>query len=264
MRLARAVNSLLALGGLQLNRVTAEKQLKSVPETAGKLVELTGPSGVGKTHLYDSIHSRLKSEWQSRQTATSHAQRTGFSFEISKQSSNIAEVLLKKKYENILLHDIPLWRKVRLYDFCAKEMATDIVARERILPSCGVFSDDGITHNFSREIIQIYEENSGFSSEAIVGFFRGRSVIFLDADESLILKNLEKRNTISSVKALNNWLAHMSRQDVVAMIRRTKENRKKLSNIISSFDVPILQLDAKNDIEFNQKQILGFIARDRG
>ncbi|MCG6656350.1 hypothetical protein HOP52_00970 [Halomonas campisalis] len=260
MSLVEKVNNFLTLGGIQIHRVPTMKDLgKNVPSTAGKLVELIGPSGVGKTHLYRTLFPKIKRDWHSRSGARAYSKRQGSFTQCNVDNNPIVEVLLKWKSGNIWCRDIPLWRKVRLYDFFVQEMAADVIAKEKLLASCGMFSDEGVTHNFTRELLQWYEMRHEDNVDALSSFLHRRLIILVDAPEDYIMSNLKRRNSEKSSGAQNDWLSYMSEREAFEMISRSKQIKKRWIAVVTSLGVPTLTLEASDGLVANEQRVFDFL-----
>ncbi|WP_444677810.1 hypothetical protein [Halomonas sp. E19] len=158
MGLAKQLNGLLAPVGWQLRRIPDRVPLGKKYVSAGHLVELIGPSGVGKSHLYAQLPASLKSGWLSRRCVRNHVRHSEVPFDdVASPDNELMETLLRWKHENLWAEEISLGRKVKLTDFFTYEMAADAYARLHCLLSCGVLSDEGITHNFTHELLTWYD-----------------------------------------------------------------------------------------------------------
>jgi hypothetical protein len=167
--------------------------------------------------------------------------------------------LLRWKYEEVFSRRFSVSHKVWLYDYFVKVMATDVVARHRLLPECGVFSDGGTTHNFTEELLRWHGQNYYQNNQALNRFLGERSIILLDAPEEYILENLHRRHLERRSRQKNDWLAHMSSHDVMNMIRRARNSKLRWVDELKNLGRPTLTLNASEDFSLNQRKLANFL-----
>lgn len=262
MQLTSLLNKLLLTNGVQLSKVpkdlTADKRQRP---SVGHVVELIGPSGVGKTYFYNYLRPVLEEGWFFRNEVKKISNYKGSSFSLLQEHDALfIEALLKKKHENVFSGKGALQRKVSLYDFFIREISADVYSRHTKLAR-GLFSDEGVTHNFSREILWYHEQlNEGVEKnqhDALQRFFDNRSVILYDAPTAQIIKNLKKRSS-QKPGAANDWFHYAGEQEVTEFIERSKASKRKILSALQQYGVAVLALDATKDIDGNKEKVLEF------
>jgi hypothetical protein len=264
MTASKHVNKLLSVFGLHLRRLPKSPDIPQDLErsTRGHLVELIGPSGVGKSHFHDQLLPEIAQQWLTRRQIRHLMKGSKPFIELESADSDLINSLLVEKRRNIWALDLPVWRKVEMFDFVVRELALDIYARARIVPTAGLFSDEGITHNFTMELIRWHEECDGsdpFCKKALHRFLQGRSVIMLDADDDTILENLKRRHAELQGKQQNDSLALWTEQTVLERIRLARQMARRWLELAPSLGVPVLMVDLDQGPEAGKQKILQFL-----
>ena len=262
MQLTSLLNKLLLTNGVQISKVpkdlTADKRQRP---SVGHVIELIGPSGVGKTYFYNYLRFELEGNWFFRNEVKRVSNYKGSSFSLlQEQDALFIECLLKKKHENVFSGKGALQRKVSLYDFFIKEISADVYFRHTTLAR-GLFSDEGVTHNFSREILWYHEQlNEGVEKkqhDVLQRFFDNRSVILYEAPTTQIIKNLKTRSS-QKPGAANDWFHYAGEKEVTEFIERSKASKRKVLAVLQQYGVDVLTLDATKDLDSNKEKVLEF------
>jgi hypothetical protein len=264
MTASRQVNRLLSAFGLQLRRLPRPPELSKDMEraTRGHLVELIGPTGVGKTHFHAHLFPEIEHQWLSRRQIKPLMDEQQPFIELNGASSLLIDNLLAQKKRSIWALDLPVWRKVELVHVIMREMALDIRARTRVVPVAGVFSDEGITHNFKNELLHWHEEcgeNDPSCEEALREFLHGRSIIMLDADDETILRNLKRRHAELRGKQQNDLLAYWTEARI---LNRTRPDRRAAQNwlkLATSYGANTLMVDLREGLDAGKQKVLRFL-----
>ncbi len=263
MGLAKKLNGLLVPVGWQLQRVPDRVPLGKTHASAGHLVELIGPSGVGKSHLYAQLPASLKAGWLSRRCVRNHVRHSEVPFDdVARPDNELMETLLRWKHENLWAEGISLGRKVKLTDFFTYEMAADAYARQHCLPSCGVLSDEGITHNFTQELLTWYDTRAKHDAgelEQLRFFLQERSIILLDAPEEFIMTNLRRRHVDQQGRVMNDRLAHRQEREIIEGTIALRALKRRWIDVAQALGVAVLTLDASQDAALNVRQVEGFL-----
>nr|WP_163503661.1 hypothetical protein [Halomonas socia] len=262
MQLTSLLNKLLLTNGVQLSKVpkdlTADKRQRP---SVGHVVELIGPSGVGKTYFYNYLRSELEGNWFFRNEVKRISNYKGSSFSLLKeQDALLIESFLNKKYDNIFSGKEALQRKISLYEFFLKEMAADVYFRHTKLAR-GLFSEDGITHNFSKEILwyheKLHEGDEKKQHDVLQRFFDNRSVILYEAPTTQIIKNLKIRSS-QEPGAGNDWFHYAGEKEVIDFIESSQASKRKVLSVLQQYGIDVLTLDATKDLDINKKKVFEF------
>ena len=264
VRISKPVNGLLSVLGLQLRRLPKSPDLPQGLEraTRGHLVEMIGPTGVGKSHFHDQLLPETGKQWLSRREIKLLMEGQRPFIELDGVSSVLVDDLLAQKQRSIWALDIKVWRKVALLEVFTREMALDIHARARVVPVAGLFSDEGITHNFTTELLRWYEErdrNDPFWKEALRSFMQGRSIILLDADDDTILRNLKRRHSELQGKQQNDLLAYWTEEKTLKKIRHSRCAARNWLELAASLGVNTLKVDLRQGLGAGKEKVLSFL-----
>lgn len=264
MPLSISINRLLTPVGLRLERIPSPLPLTQAPaRSAGHQIELIGSTGVGKSYLYMSLATQLKGSWISRYQLRKHADHERELFkELENKDSTLLKYLLSKKHEAIYNKNIPLWRKYKLYKYQVRILGADAFARECCLPTLGAFLDEGVQHNFTRELIDWhihYAIHNRDDMQRLENFMKGRSLIFMDASVEHIMSNLKKRHLNVMGKEHNDWFAWMRESEVMKKIIDKKEINLLWLEVAASLGVPTIKIDAAEDVSVNKDKVLDFL-----
>ncbi|HSP31066.1 MAG TPA: hypothetical protein VLO13_03520 [Halomonas sp.] len=267
MKMTARINQLLAPMGVRLQRIPESPTLSQAPSrTAGHHVELIGPSGVGKSYFYAQLSLQLTADWLSRMQISQISQysihrRDSFK-ELEGKDSTLVEYLLRMKHEFIWNQDMPLYHKHWIYTYFAKQMGNDGFARDLCLPTRSVFLDEGVQHIFTRELLtwhSLRATNSAEDMQRLKDYMKGRSLILLDASVEHIMGNLKKRHAQSQGQQLNDWLAFMSEEDILANIRYEKASKKRWARVAKALGAATLELDASEELSANERKVAKFL-----
>jgi hypothetical protein len=226
----------------------------------GHLVELIGPTGVGKTHFYAHLLPEIGDQWLSRrQVRPLMKDRDPFA-ELDGPVAALVENLLAWKQEYIWALDMPLWRKVALLQYVLRETALDIHARASVIPVAGMIADTGITHNFAAELLRWHEQCADPSgTEALRAFLRGRSIILLDADADTILNNLRRRDVSGQAKQNNALLAYWTEEEVLEKSRHDRDTARTWLALAASLGVPTMVVDLGQGLDAGKEKVRRFL-----
>jgi len=103
-------------------------------------------------------------------------------------------------------------------------MEEDVYFKNSKLPK-GYFSEDGITHLFTDELLDFINSSNHNEKDACLSeFFNLRSYIFLTASEDYIMHNLKIRSRKHKNRA-DDWYTHFGRENIYDFVKNTQ--RKK-------------------------------------
>jgi hypothetical protein len=232
--------------------------------TADFTISFIGPLGVGKTSYFKKISNTYKNDWffakDLRKIYKSLQLKDNF-FKLADQDHHEHyELLLNKKYKNIIRKNFSFPLKVSLYDFFKRELEKDIFLRNHSFPK-GLFTDDGVIHNFTSEIVEIYKERDKYkgSDSFFKDFFRNRAFIHLTSSNENIVQNLKKRS-IKTPYAGNDVYSVYGNENIFDYVDQSKEEISKLLEIAKSFDAKVITLDNEENFSENNLKIKKFVS----
>lgn len=249
----RKIRSVLRSVGYDIRKVPRIQ--KDNPNwSKGYIIEFIGPSGVGKTTLYNSLIDRYKNDWytrdQVRQAVEMHPRATD---NLGEELEQVYSMLIKDKTINIFKQEDQLSRKSYLLQFTFGEMKLDILAKSGMLNK-GLFSDDGITHNFGSEFINYHsslkDKKTIVIRKGLEEFFRHRGIILITASPDFIKRNLIKRNQELESKgrddALNNYYRIIGEEGLDKHHSEVIKKKEKMIEIAEIYGGKVLKINVED------------------
>ncbi len=233
--------------------------LETTP-SSGLIVEFLGASGVGKTTFFSAVISDYEQNWLSRtQLKNSGTVKAKAPILLMDDlSQQVYGKLLKMKFDNIMKMDcFNLERKIALFQFMLDEIRTDALIKLNPLPM-GLLSDDGLTHNFSREVIGLYENGDEHATAYLTWLFSKRALVLLNASPGFVLKNLIKRNS-EHPQALNNWYSNIGQSDINDFVEKGLKTKEKLISIAKKFGSKTISINLEEEENMNRAKLKEFI-----
>ena len=224
--------------GYELHRnSTAQNEYIKTNEAKNTIIELIGPSGIGKTTLQKMVSKSLNCRWNlSYPNSTKHIGRD------SKQLDELYRIILFRKLVSLYEHEKDIDRYTEISSFFIKRIQQDRVLKmSGFLDKGGYFLDDGICHNFTSEIIQIIENNE-VDNAILNKFFVNRNIIVLEAPINRIVDNLRKRQ-LKNKGALNDWLSVYGEHGIKEFIQHLINNIRKLEDYACQFGCSVYTID---------------------
>lgn len=141
---------MLAELGFAVSRVQSGARSLAAAEThtKGWLVELVGPSGVGKTTLWAQVAPQLKTDW----FFEAHAKGLAGQLEEDPGSATYIKRLLAARLEDLAQVDHPLERVALIGQRACEVARLGLVSKTPGLPR-GFIMDDGLLHFFAAQVI---------------------------------------------------------------------------------------------------------------
>jgi len=214
--------------------------------SGGKIIEFIGPSGVGKSTLYELTKNNLSSVWNSSQKINKYqlistdGKLIDTHWEIFKNKLNFIDSLKTNSIE-----------KLKLVGYFNTVLLNNIKLMQ-IQDEFGFFLEEGICHNFSRELLAL-------NNEELLSVIRNRCLIcVLPKDSMTVVNQLRKR-----AKDGGHTVFHHTGLDDEELNELSKDSTQifiKFLDCIQKFKIPICQLYAEDGLEINSKKIIEFEA----
>lgn len=155
---------------------------RNLKMTKGRCIEFIGPSGVGKTTLLNQVWHRTAGDWHSRKDiAGARIDRTPDLIE-----SPIHWRLLLEKSRWVDSSSLSSMQKLKLMQYFTKILVNDVVMREMGW-SKGFLLDEGLCHNFSRQIAALGETD-------FAHIMSGRALVFVtQRDDLTVARQIQER-----------------------------------------------------------------------
>lgn len=212
----------------------------------GKIIEFIGPSGAGKSLLYNATKNSLSAVWGNLKTLNK------FQNDIfDEQLAAIHWQLFKYKLTKVDSINSDGLVKLKLMEYF-KEVLSDNLRVLQLENEAGVFLEEGLCHNFSKELLSLNKED-------LLKILGNRYLVCLfPKDPKVIVNQIRKRtseggHTVFHHNGLNdNALEELTK---IAII-----NFRELIIRLKEYDIPICQLYVEDGIELNSKKIIEFEA----
>lgn len=213
-----------------------------------KIIEIIGPSGVGKTYFLKKIEASIKqaSNWHS-QTAL--------------QNINFYEVQ-QKDFANILINLVEKYLAHTESEYNRKILSflTLRIYQDRFLnqeSNQKIILDDGIVHNLTAILLK--QENQILAKR----LFSERNFILLESNTEKILQNYYNRNN-ESPSNLNNW-CRIYNNDLCTLKNKIKQDSKNSSNLASLAEkcgATVLKIDLALNFQSNLTKVIELMSNN--
>lgn len=224
------------------------------PKTKGHSIEFIGPSGVGKSTLFEEIKNRTAGEWYFREKlpglTLKHNQDMmdgGLHWKVLfAKSVNLEERLLNgfrkaklmRYFSEVILHDLHL-----IYG----------------LSDRGFLLEEGICHNFSKELNDLPDDD-------FKKIMAGRALVYLKPkNSSIVVKRIRER-----AKNGGHIVTHhigLTDNQLREIAETNMTNFDTLTSRAQAIGIPVCTVYAEDDINQSAKTLLDFerrLIRDEG
>ncbi|MGB1308626.1 MAG: hypothetical protein ACPG6B_06930 [Oceanihabitans sp.] len=210
----------------------------------GRIVEFIGPSGIGKTTLYNTIIKELTSNWINAKNFKEHEYGTA-----NEELFAIHWKLLKYKLERVDSFNLGSLEKINLVQYF-KQVLLENIKMINVKGKSGYLLEEGLCHNFSIELLNLNEKEL----KAVLG---NRYIIsVLPKDTKTVVNQIRKRtveggHTVAHHKNLND-------EELEEYCKISTKAFEKFTNHIQKFNFPLCTLYVEDGIEFNSNKIIDF------
>jgi energy-coupling factor transporter ATP-binding protein EcfA2 len=191
-------------------------------KTRNTIIELIGPSGIGKTTLLKMVSKHLRYPWNLSYTTDKR--------KISKASKKLDDLyhkILFRKISSLYEQEKEVDRFAKLSAFFIKRMLEDRHLKySEILDNGGWFLDDGFCHSFTAEILQLLG-NKECDDEAFMFLFENRNFILLNAPVDRIVDNLKNRQ-LNNKESGNDYMTYYGDEGIEMFLQESIKNKRKL------------------------------------
>jgi ABC-type dipeptide/oligopeptide/nickel transport system ATPase subunit len=244
---ASLAKNMLRWFGLSLQkrrRTPLEFQPLSVSSTQGKIIELLGAQGVGKTTLSNAIYSHLKSRWLFRHHVDFLPQKQPKAIAIG----HLHRKIYFSKIKRIEATSPEPYRSLRL----ARQMSAVIYESLTISTSKfprGFILDEGLFKNFPEEILELDLHES-------LPLWEPRILIHLRArNPDLVVQRYQER---AKQRARGSFQHSISQDDIIKRVEESNRLYGLLIERAKEAQIPTITLYAEDDLRNLIKTILEF------
>lgn len=222
------------------------EESKKCNYSRGKIMEYIGPSGVGKTTLYNLTKNNLSWEWSNLQIGSDNQEDS-----IDERLLEIHREILKKKndYVDVLKCDINQKLKLKVY---FNQVLLNNIHVSNSNQKSGFLLEEGICHNFSNELQSLKEKDLEY-------IIKNRILICVLPHDSLTVVSQIRKRT----KGGGHTVYHHEGLDDEELNKLTIDSTNNFNNFLSSiqkFNIPVCKLYIEDGIELNCKKIIEFEA----
>lgn len=223
--------------------VKPEIEVKKNSST-GKIIEFIGPSGVGKSTLYNETKNSLSSVWRNSKSLNKFKGNT-----TDEQLAEIHWKLFKSKISNVDSINTDGLVKLSLMEHFQKMLSDNlkIIQQEN---EVGIFLEEGLCHSFSRELIVL-------TNAELINVLGNRFLIYVSPkDPNIVVRQIRKRAMEGGHTVYHH--VGLDDQDLNRITKDSIDNFNKLTNHIEKLNVPVCRLFVEDGIEINSNRIIEF------
>jgi len=252
--LKRTIHSLLKKLGYRLVKISGKKArsvvvAKDDEDTPSNInvfvMEFMGPTGVGKTTLVERIKNQTAAEWYYRENLSSltPTERDGV------LSGGLHWEILFDRFLRLDGRNLDGYLKTKMMRYLAQVMLHDLHLQNGV-PDKGFLLDEGICHNFSKELNALPENE--FNK-----IMAGRALVYLaPKNPSTVVKRIRERAQ-NSGKMVSHQKG-LSDDELCLMAELQMNQFKMLISRARAIGIPVCTVYAEDDFDRNAETILGF------
>lgn len=227
-----------------------QEKLSAINNSGGMMVEFVGPSGVGKTTLYNVLLARRMSTdiWITVDELLNFYKKTGSN---QCKLNEVYEILLTMKLKDVTKKEFKIIDKYSILDFFYKNIQIDAIINNQALPALIVLHD-GIIHNFSNELYLLNKNNTNL----YFNIFKNRAVVHCYASPQLISENILKRNSEGHSRPQHKFL---TKGQLMEQSGDILTNKAQFVAQLKQYKIPCLEINMENDISQNVATVNKFI-----
>lgn len=244
--LAEIIKTITNTFGFTINRTHTGKNLKFDSCSKPLYIEFIGISGVGKTTLYNALKKErgYSVKWIERYDFLSFQPKVNLDESINSTYLK----MLESKSQNICSSDLPVIDKIKLGAFFYQNIQEEVAAL-LYNKNATLINEDGLFHNFGKEIRDIYKDDPKVFSE----LSKNRAIVFCTNSAENIAKQIQKRNTDSHAIRPHHRVA--SFQELVEIQKPLLQDIESFVRILEENNLPVLYITTSDDISENAHKV---------
>lgn len=248
---SRLVRNTLLKGGFEIRRTRPVPEMPGTPlRSAGLVVELMGPSGVGKTRTLRGMEAVLQERWFLQEDIHHFLDRA---YLAGPERQEFYERLLHRRLTETFAQPRHLAERSRRAAYLLSVVNAELAMVAGDYPK-GFFVHDGLCHNFGSTLLEMLRVKDAMAEELV----RSRSYVFLLAQEAeTVVRNILRRREETPGFRTNNFPT-LSPADLERMSRHTDRVVRELANRFEDLSANVLVLSAEDGWERNRERILRF------
>lgn len=248
--LAKVLKKIANIFGLTINRKHSGKNVKFDIFAEPLYIEFIGVSGVGKTTLYKNVKAQRKSsvKWIERYDFLSFQIKENIDTEIS----NSYLRLLESKSIMVFNSELHIVDKIKLLNFFYQNVYEE-VGTLLYNKNGTIINEDGLFHNFGKEIKDLDENDPGFFNQLC----QNRAIVFCTNTAENIAKQIQKRqvdtNAIRPHHKVNSF------KELVEIQNPLLKETTSYVKFLEKNNIPVLYINTADDISENASKVNSFI-----
>lgn len=247
-KVAALLNTLLAPAGLEIRtraRTLAELQTLPRLHSAGRILELVGTQGIGKSTLCNDVQKRLKDRWFFR----SDLEQVGPAPTPATDLEDIHGTLYFQRIQWLEQNKNDAWDGITRSRQAARVISESLTLMTNDFPR-GFVLDEGLFKNFPREILKHAEPSSNM-------LWNDRALIHLRArDAGSVVARYVNRMVGRQRRGLLQRVP--SEAEILARVEEDNTLFDQMLQIAQSRGCATLQINAEDPHEENIARILDF------
>jgi uridine kinase len=215
--------------------------------TKGFIIEFIGPSGVGKSTLFDAVKNRMQGNWHYRE------QQKYYKLERSQTliDGALHWNLMMAKACNLDILELNGFRKLKLLKYFSDVVYSDL-HMQYCASESGFLLEEGIFHNFSKEINSL--QNDEFES-----LIANRILIYVRPKSNITVVNRIRKRTANTGHTVAHHIG-LSDQELLEIVDSSVISFDTMIKRAQIFNHPTLTVYAEDDLSYNAGLILKFEA----
>lgn len=242
------LNKMLAPTGLELIRrgkSLSKLQGGSPRASAGRVLEIIGAQGVGKTTLVNVLQKSLRADWFFR----SDLGQTGPLNSVAGPVEMLHSRIYFQRMQQLREKEANIWDITTLTRQMSRVIRESLTLLTNDFPS-GFVLDEGLFKNFAQEVLEL-------ASESPDPLWNGRAFVHLRArNPEVVVARYQKRIDNRARRGL--FQIPPTKAEIRKRIERENTLYDQICETALAFDVPVLILDAEGDQAQNIAKVLSF------
>jgi len=216
-----------------------------------KIIELIGPSGVGKSTFYRNLRQKgLIADWPVPEEAARRILKENPERKFGLSAGD--RFLLEQKLNSPRLHTMTALEKYDYLGFCLRKMRAESIIRAAE-SSQPVFGENHIFHGFNLELLTLAQR----SDEEFSNYLPNRKFILLQRTHDEIIDNRLKRAASGEFRP---GMTRFDRANEWASIEIYYERMKMLEGLFITHEVPYISITLGENSSAAEEKVTAFIA----
>lgn len=244
--LIKIIKKIINTFGITIQRTHTGENFKFDSSAKPLYIEFLGLSGVGKTTLYNEVKAERKDsvKWIERYDFLSFQPKVNIDGSINYMYLK----MLESKSENVCISELPVIDKIKLMSFFYQNIQEEVAAL-LYNKNATLINEDGLFHNFGKEINDIYNDDPKVFYELC----KNRAIVFCTNTAENIAEQIRKRN--ADINAIRPHHKVASFQELVEIQKPLLKETEFFVKFLQEYNVPVLYINTSDDISENARKV---------